>query len=67
MSQSVKTFLAVIAILIGLVIVYKVVTTVVSALLGLLIPLAILGGVGFIVYSLVWKNSSLPGGRRYLP
>lgn len=67
MSQTAKTVLALVAILIGLVLVYKVVTMVVSTLLALLIPIAILGGVGYVVYALVWKNNSLTGGRRFLP
>jgi hypothetical protein len=67
MSQTAKTVLAFVAILIGLVLVYKVVTTIVSTILALLIPIAILGGVGYVVYALVWKNNSLTGGRRFLP
>jgi len=66
MSQPVKVGLAVIAAVIGLVIVYKVVTAIVGTLIGLIIPLAILGGIGLVVYGLVSRNS-LPGGRRFLP
>jgi hypothetical protein len=67
MSQTAKTVLAFVAILIGLVLVYKVVTTIVAGILALLIPVAILAGIGYVVYALVWKNNSLTGGRRFLP
>ena len=67
MSQTTKTILAIIAIFIGVVLVYNVVTMLVATVLKLLIPLAILGGVGYVVYSLVWKNNALNGGRRFLP
>ena len=67
MSQPVKVGLAVIAAVIGLVIVLKVVTAIFSTLMGLVIPLAILGGIGLVVYGLVSRNNSLPGGRRFLP
>ena len=63
MSQPVKVGVALIAAVVGIIIVLKIVGTIES----LLIPLAILGGLGLVVYGLVWKGSSLPGGRRYLP
>jgi hypothetical protein len=56
----------VIGAVIALFIVLKVVGIILSTLWGIIIPLAILGGIGLIVYSLVTRNS-LPGGRRYLP
>ncbi len=67
MSQSAKTILGLVFGLIAVVVVYKLLVGLVSALLGLLIPLAILGGIGYLVYALVWKPNSLPGGRRFLP
>jgi len=67
MSQSAKVVLGLVLGLIGVVIVYKLLVSLVSMVLALVIPLAILGGIGYVVYALVWKNNSLPGGRRYLP
>lgn len=67
MSQPAKVILALILGLIAVGVVFTVVKALVSTLLGLLIPLAILGGIGYVVYVLVWKNNALGGGRRYLP
>jgi hypothetical protein len=67
MSSPVKVGLLLIVGVVGLVIAVKIVTAIVGTLLGLLIPLAILGGIGLVVYGLVTKSNSLPGGRRYLP
>ncbi|HWA81931.1 MAG TPA: hypothetical protein VG820_00755 [Fimbriimonadaceae bacterium] len=66
MSQPAKVGLALLAAVVGVFIVLKVVGLIVSTLLGFIIPLAILGGIGLVVYGLVTRNS-LPGGRRYLP
>jgi len=54
--------LGVIAIWIAL----KVITGIVSGLLGLIIPLAIVGGIGLILYGVI-SGRPLGGGRRYLP
>lgn len=44
----------------------KIVTGVIGAILGLVIPLAIVGGIGLILYGLI-SGRPLGGGRRYLP
>ncbi|HVT14274.1 MAG TPA: hypothetical protein VHE55_18570 [Fimbriimonadaceae bacterium] len=66
MSQPAKVGLAILAAIVGVFIVLKIVGVILSTLLSFIIPLAILGGIGLVVYSLVTRNS-LPGGRRYLP
>ncbi|MFY9233343.1 MAG: hypothetical protein WAO58_02685 [Fimbriimonadaceae bacterium] len=55
--------LGVLAFWIGL----KIITGLVSGILGLLLPLAIVGGVGLILYGLISGGRPLGGGRRYLP
>lgn len=67
MSQAAKVVLALIFAFIGIVLVIGIVKLVVGTILGLIIPLAILAGIGYVVYALVWKNNALNGGRRYLP
>lgn len=63
MSGSIKLGLIIIAavLTIGLVV------RVVGSLLGLIVPIAIVAGVGLIVYGLVSRKSLGPGRRRYLP
>jgi hypothetical protein len=39
----------------------------VKGLLGLILPLAIVAGVGLILYGLISGGRPLGGGRRYLP
>jgi len=67
MSQSAKFVLGVIGVIIAAFIVLKVVGFVVSAILTWLVPIAILGGIGYGIYYLATRNNALPGGRRYLP
>lgn len=62
MSQPVKLGLGLIVGVVALVVVLNIL----GLLMHYLIPLAILGGIGLVVYGLVSRNS-LPGGRRYLP
>lgn len=63
MSGPVKLGVYLILGIIGLLVVLKVV----GLLVSLVVPLAILAGIGLVIYGLVSRNSSLPGGRRYLP
>ena len=44
----------------------KIITGVFSAILGLVIPLAIVAGIGLILYGVI-SGRPLGGGRRYLP
>lgn len=67
MSGPVKVGLALIAVAIAVVLALKIIGVLLSTLLSLLIPVAILAGIGFVIYGLVSKGNSLPGGRRYLP
>lgn len=67
MSGPVKVGLALIAVAIAIVLALKIIGVLLSTLFSLLIPVAILAGIGFVIYGLVNKGSSLPGGRRYLP
>lgn len=67
MSGPVKVGLALIAAAIAVVLALKIIGVLLSTLLSLLIPVAILAGIGFVIYGLVSKGNSLPGGRRYLP
>lgn len=63
MSGPAKIGLYLIAGVIALLVVLKVL----GALVGLLVPLAIIGGIGLVIYGFATRNSSLPGGRRFLP
>jgi hypothetical protein len=67
MSQTAKVVLALVAIVIGLVLVVGIVKSLITTVLSLLIPILILGAIGYAVYALVWKNNALGGGRRFLP
>jgi hypothetical protein len=67
MSQSAKFVVGLIAAVIGVWIVLKVVGVIVGTILSLLVPIAIVGGIGLVVYMLVSRNNALPGGRRFLP
>ncbi|HVL40307.1 MAG TPA: hypothetical protein VM328_13030 [Fimbriimonadaceae bacterium] len=59
---GVYLILGVIAISIGI----GIFTSLVKSLLALIVPLAIVGGVGLIIYGLI-SRKPLGGGRRYLP
>jgi hypothetical protein len=63
MSGSIKLGL----ILIVAVLVLGTVVRLVSSVLGFLVPLAIIAGVGLIVYGLVSRKPLGSGRRRYLP
>ena len=67
MSQSAKFVVGLIAAVIGVWIVLKVVGVIVGTILSLLVPIAIIGGIGLVVYMLVSRKYALPGGRRFLP
>ena len=51
---------------IAIAIAVKIITGAIAAVLGLIIPLAIVGGIGLILYGLI-SGRPLGGGRRYLP
>ncbi len=62
MSSPMKLGLYLILGAIGIVIVLRVA----SSLINLILPLAIVGGIGLILYSFI-NRKALGGGRRYLP
>lgn len=66
MSGSIKLGLIIIAAVLVSGIVWRILAGIVGSLLGLVAPLAIVVGVGLIVYGLV-NRKALGGGRRYLP
>lgn len=67
MSGTVKLALIIIVGVFAVYLAVKLLTVLLSSLLGLLIPLAIVGGIGYILYSLINKKSMGGGRRRYLP
>ncbi|HTQ10786.1 MAG TPA: hypothetical protein VMI31_11990 [Fimbriimonadaceae bacterium] len=66
MSQTTKVVLGLIGLLIAAYVVLQLVGFVVG-IVKLLLPIAVLGGIGYGIYYLVSRNNALPGGRRYLP
>jgi len=56
----------ILAAIVGIVIVYKLVMGLISTLLSLIVPLAIVLGVGYVIYIAI-DRKALGGGRRYLP
>jgi len=66
MSGSVKLgIIIILAVVVGG-IVLKLITGILGSLLGILAPLAVVAGIGLIIYGLVSRRP-LPGSRRYLP
>lgn len=63
MSGPAKVGVYLILGIVGLVIVAKVL----GFLLSVLVPLAIIGGIGLVIYGFATRNNSLTGGRRFLP
>lgn len=66
-SGTVKLVLLILASVIGIVIVWKLVTGLVSALLGLLVPLGLVLGVGYVIYLAIDRKALGGSRRRYLP
>jgi hypothetical protein len=66
MSGSVRLALYILAGVVAVYVALKMLTAVLGMLMGILIPLAIIGGVGLVVYTVV-SRKPLGGRRRYLP
>ena len=66
MTGTVKLVLMILAAVIGIAIVYRLVMGLISTVLSLIVPLAIVLGVGYVIY-LAIDRKALGGGRRYLP
>lgn len=66
MTNALKFLLYVILALFGVFLVIGLVGKLVQLILGIAIPLAIIGGVGYILYA-VFVRKSLSGGGRSLP
>lgn len=66
MTGTVKLVLIILAAVVGLAIVYRLVMGLISTVLSLIVPLAIVLGVGYVIYLAIDKKA-LGGGRRYLP
>jgi len=56
----------ILAAVVGIAIVYRLVMGLISTVLSLIVPLAIVLGVGYVIYLAIDKKA-LGGGRRYLP
>lgn len=66
-SGTAKLVLMILAGIVGIVIVWKLVTGLIATLLSLLLPLAIVLGVGYVIYLAIDKKALSGGRRRYLP
>ena len=67
MSGTAKLVLMILAGVVGIVIVYKLVTGLIATVLSLIVPLAIVLGVGYAIYLAIDKKALSGGRRRYLP
>lgn len=65
-SGTVKLVLMILAGVVGIYIVWKLVTGLIATVLSLIVPLALVLGVGYVIYIAI-DRKSLTGGRRYLP
>ncbi len=66
MSGSIRLAVILLASVFAAYFVFKIVTALVFHLLSLLIPIAIIGGVAYVLYMVI-SRKSLTGGRRLLP
>lgn len=67
MSGTIKTVLLLIAGLVGVIIVWKLVTGLIAAVLSLVVPLAVVLVVGYIIYLAIDRKALTASRRRYLP
>lgn len=64
--SALKNILILVALLFGGWVAYKILISLVGAILGLVIPVAVIAGIGYVIY-LATSRKSLGGGRRTLP
>lgn len=67
MSGTVKTVLLLLAGLVGVIIVWKLVTGLIAAVLSLIVPLAVVLVVGYVIYLAIDRKALGASRRRYLP
>jgi hypothetical protein len=67
LSGTIKTVLLLIAAFIGIVIVWKLVTGIIGAVLSLVVPLAVVLVVGYVIYLAIDRKALNASRRRYLP
>lgn len=66
MSDTVKLFIGIAIAVVAILVTISIVTHVVHFLLGLVIPVLLVIGAGYVVYS-IFGQKSIGGGRRLLP
>jgi hypothetical protein len=66
-SGTVKTVLLLLAGLVGVIIVWKLVTGLIAAVLSLIVPLAVVLVVGYVIYLAIDRKALGASRRRYLP
>lgn len=67
MSGTLKLVLMILAGIVGIVIVYKLVTGLIATVLALIVPLALVLGVGYVIYLAIDKKALSGSRRRFLP
>ncbi|MBC8064373.1 MAG: hypothetical protein H7Y17_06050 [Chlorobia bacterium] len=67
MSGTVKLALMILAGIVGIFIVWKLVTGLIATVLSLIFPLAIVLGVGYVIYVAIDRKALGGSRRRYLP
>ena len=67
MSGTVKLVLMILAAVVGVFVVWKLVTGLIATLLSLIVPLAVVLGVGYVIYLAIDRKALGGSRRRYLP
>jgi len=67
MSGSLKLGLTIILVVVALGIAVKLLAFAVHLVFSIVIPVAVLAGIGYVLYSIYGRKSIGGGGRRYLP
>ena len=67
MSGTIKTIILLFAGLLGVIIVWKLVTGLIATVLSLIVPLAVVLVVGYVIYLAIDRKALNASRRRYLP
>jgi hypothetical protein len=67
MSGSLKLGLTIILLVVAVGIAIQLLKFVLHTVISLIIPVAVIAGIGYVLYSIYGKKSIGGGGRRYLP